>query len=107
MEIVETEVFTKRIVEMMSDDEYMDLQEALIKKPLAGRLIPSGHGIRKLRWGIDGGGKKGGLRVIYYFLTKEETICLLLAYKKSEREDITKIQLKMLSNYIKEMFYER
>ncbi len=107
MELIETEIFTKYIVEMMSDDEYMELQGALIEKPSAGRLIPGGYGLRKLRWGIDGGGKRGGLRIIYYFFSKDGSICLLLAYKKSEQKDVTRSQLKMLSNYVKEWVYGR
>ncbi len=103
MEIFETPIFTKDIVKMLTDDEYREVQWALLENPLLGHLIPGGYGLRKFRWGIDGGGKRGGLRIIYYFLTNENTICLLLAYRKSEKEDITKAQLKMLSDYVKEV----
>ncbi len=79
----------------------------LIERGIKGNLIPSGYGLRKLRWGIEGRGKRGGLRIIYYFIIKEETICLLLAYKKSEQKDVTKTQLKALSDYVKGRFHER
>ena len=108
MEIVEAPVFTKDIVEMLSDDEYVELQWALMENPLLGHLIPGGAGLRKLRWSIAGSGKRGGLRVIYYYLTKDDQVYLIVAYKKSEQEDLTKAQLKKLINYVKEgILYEK
>ncbi|MBF0123655.1 MAG: hypothetical protein HQL21_09710 [Candidatus Omnitrophica bacterium] len=102
MEIVEAPIFTKRIADILSDDEYREMQWALIANPLAGAVIPGGHGLRKLRWAVEGGGKSGGLRVIYYLLTKDEKIYLIFPYKKVEQEDLTKVQLKLLSDYVKE-----
>ena len=60
MEIVETPIFTKRIKDVLSDDEYSKLQWALVIDPEIGQLIPGGKGLRKLRWAISGGGKRGG-----------------------------------------------
>lgn len=101
MEIIETPIFTKRIKAVLSDDEYRRLQWALVVNPEAGQLIPGGRGLRKLRWSVTGKGKSGGLRVIYYWYTKEEKIYMLLPYKKSELGDLTKDQLKILIEYVK------
>ena len=102
MEIIETLVFTKEIVKILSDGEYQELQGALIENPLLGHLIQGGAGLRKLRWSIAGSGKRGGLRIIYYYLTQDDEIYLMLAYKKSKQEDLTKDQLKSLINYLEE-----
>ncbi len=102
MEIIEAPIFTKRITDILSDDEYRELQWTLIANPLAGAVIPGGHGLRKLRWGVEGSGKSGGLRVIYYSLLKDEKIYLIFPYKKTEQEDLSKVQLKMLADYVKE-----
>lgn len=102
MELFETSVFTKDIVKMLSDDEYKALQGALIENPFLGHLIPGGAGLRKLRWSIAGSGKSGGIRIIYYYLIQMEKICLIVAYRKSQEEDITKAHLKRLINYVKE-----
>ena len=102
MEIIEALIFTKDIVKMLSDDEYQKLQRALIENPLLGHLIQGGAGLRKLRWSIAGSGKRGGIRVIYYYLINYDKICLIVAYKKSQQEDLTKDHLKRLINFIKE-----
>lgn len=102
MEIIETPIFTKKINEVLSDDEYSELQRELVINPKAGALIPGGRGLRKLRWAISGRGKRGGLRVIYYWYTQDEKLYMLFPFKKSEQEDLTKEQMKMLIEYVKE-----
>ena len=102
LEIIETPVFTKRMAKLFTDEEYSELQWALIINPEAGAIIPGGGGIRKLRWALPGSGKRGGLRIIYYLYTQDEKIYLLLPYKKSEQEDLTAEQIKILSNYVRE-----
>lgn len=67
MVIIETTVFTRRIKELMPDDDYQELQEALIHAPDAGDVIRNSGGIRKIRWSAKGHGKRGGVRVIYYW----------------------------------------
>ena len=95
MEFFETNIFTKCIQAFLSDEEYSYLQGKLIKNPLAGKLIVGGHGLRKLRWSLDGTGKRGGARIIYY-LYSEEQIYMIYAFKKSDQEDLTAEQLKIL-----------
>jgi len=102
VEIRETRIFTERITNILSDDEYRQLQGKLVNNPEAGALIPEGQGLRKLRWGISGKGKRSGLRVIYYWYAGDEIVYMLFAYKKSEKEDLTSKQTKALIKYVKE-----
>jgi len=101
MEIIETPIFTKRIKNVLSDEEYSQLQWALVINPEAGAVIPGAGGLRKLRWAVRGKGKRGGLRVIYYWYVSDEKIYMLLAYKKSEQEDLTNKQITVLREYLK------
>ncbi len=66
MIIIETPIFTRLTNEMMTDDEYRELQEALVNRPESGDLIKKSGGLRKVRWKLQGRGKSGGIRVIYY-----------------------------------------
>ena len=66
---------------------------ALLFRP---ELIPKSGGLRKLRW------KRGGLRVIYFWDKDGDTIYMLFAYQKSEQEDLTPTQLRVLSKLVRE-----
>ena len=101
MVFIETSIFTKEVKRLIRDDEYKQLQSVLLLRPKAGALIKGSGGLRKVRWKLRGEGKRGGLRVIYYF-DPPDTVYMLLAYKKREQEDLTNKQLKFLSKLMKE-----
>jgi len=64
MIFIETAAFSKTIQALLTDDEYRELQGALLENPARGDLIPGGAGLRKLRWARQGMGKSGGLRTV-------------------------------------------
>lgn len=69
--------------------------------PDAGDLIPGAAGVRKVRWAVDGKGKRGGLRVIYYWITARGHILLLTLYRKSEVTDLSPNERKALGVLVK------
>jgi hypothetical protein len=71
-------------------------------RPEAGNLIRGGGGLRKIRWNIPGKGKRGGIRVIYYWDKLDDTFYMLTAYKKSKKENLTRNQLKILRQLVEE-----
>jgi mRNA-degrading endonuclease RelE of RelBE toxin-antitoxin system len=97
---VETAIFTRRVQEHLSDDAYADLQLFLAEHPDAGKIIKQSGGIRKLRWAGSGRGKRGGLRVIYYWWVAKDRISMLMVYPKNERDDLTADQLKQLRSQL-------
>lgn len=102
MVIIETAVFTKRLLQCLTDDEYRKLQFDLIACPDMGAIIPHSGGLRKLRWSTAGRGKRGGLRLIYYWMASPELILMLFIYAKSDQEDLTPGQLRALRRIIDE-----
>ena len=68
----------------------------LINQPDAGDIIPGSGGCRKLRWAAKGHGKRGGARVIYYWINDDDRILLLDLYAKNEAENLSSAQLKDL-----------
>jgi len=102
MEIYETSVFTKQITGLISDEDYRDLQRVLVVNPLAGAMIKNSGGLRKIRWRIAGKGKSGGIRVIYYYVTANSKIFMLVAYEKSKKDDLTQKQLASLRKLLME-----
>lgn len=102
MLFIETPMFTKVVLKWLPDDSYKQLQETLILRPKTGQVIQSSGGIRKMRWNVPGSGKRGGLRVIYYWDVPNHTIYMLLIYKKSKKEDLTPTQIKILRQLVKE-----
>ena len=59
---IETRLFTKLVVDYLSDEEYAALQAVLMRDPETGPVIPGSGGVRKLRWAAPGRGKRGGYR---------------------------------------------
>ena len=95
MTFVETKLFTSRILDAMSDDEYAALQHYLANRPDAGAVIPGAGGVRKVRWSGSGRGKRGGSRLIYYWDCGDR-ILMLYVYLKNERENLTEEQKKLM-----------
>ena len=102
MKFIETPIFTRLIEELLADDEYKSLQVALMLRPEQGAVISGSGGLRKVRWGIKGKGKRGGLRLIYYWDNKSESFYMLYVYFKSKKDDLTPDQLRLLSQLVKE-----
>ena len=90
MEIFETSAFTRQITQLLSEEGYRQLQNFLVINPLAGAVIPDSGGLRKIRWQIEGRGKRGGIRAIYYYASSDNRIFMLLAYGKGMQDDLTK-----------------
>jgi len=101
MIFIETSLFTKLVEALLSKEEYSNLQQYMLKKPDAGDIVPGSGGVRKLRWRKEGKGKRGGVRIIYYWKKSEDEIWMLTAYEKSKQENIPGHILKKIAEEIK------
>ena len=104
MQFIETSTFTRQVTSLIRDDEYSQLQIALIAHPDAGAIIPHSGGLRKIRWSMSRRGKRGGIRAIYYWVVAEDQILMLFMYPKNEKDDLTQNQLKVLREIVEKEF---
>ena len=98
----ETPLFTRLLNEYLSDDAYKSLQNALLINPELGDVMPGTGGFRKVRWQDTrrGKGKRGGLRVIYYYLTTDNQIWFFTLYDNNEAADLSTEEKKLLKQAI-------
>jgi hypothetical protein len=87
--VVETAEFLKCTNKLLTNDERADIVTFLAINPDSGDVIPQTGGVRKLRWMRQGTGKRGGVRVIYYFHNETVPLFLLSAYAKNQKVDLT------------------
>jgi hypothetical protein len=103
MEFIETPTFTRMVTELLSDDEYRELQNTLVEDPERGDIIKGGGGIRKLRHAVQGRGKSGGVRVIYYWVKDNHQIFMLVVYSKAKKDNLTDKETAILREYVKRL----
>jgi hypothetical protein len=98
----EAPLFTRLLADYLTDDAYRRLQEALMGNPQLGDVMPGTGGFRKLRWQDSrrGTGKRGGLRLIYYYLTADHQIWFFTLYDKDEADELTAGEKKLLKQAI-------
>jgi hypothetical protein len=104
MTFIETPFCTRTVVELLDDQQYQALQMALLLRPDLGPVIRGSGGIRKLRWSLQGRGKRGGVRVVYFWDEPSETFYMLYAYRKNAQEDLSARQLQVLARLVREEF---
>ena len=104
MEFIRFSTFDKSAARIFSESDILEIELTVIVDPLAGDLIPGARGLRKLRRPLAGRGKRGGARVIYYFVTAQDTILLLHAYAKNRASDLPKPFLRELAATVKTQF---
>jgi mRNA-degrading endonuclease RelE of RelBE toxin-antitoxin system len=100
MVIIETPVFTRQVQDLLEDDDYRLLQVALINRPDLGAVIRGSGGLRKVRWNLPGKGKRGGVRIIYYWAVAQDQLLMLFMYPKNVRDDLTPAQVKILKQIV-------
>lgn len=102
MRFVETPVFTNSLRGLLSAEEFRQVQVALLLRPEQGVLIRGSGGLRKLRWGAAGRGKRGGLRLIYFWEASEEFFYMLYVYPKNVQDALTGTQVRALRHLVEE-----
>jgi hypothetical protein len=94
--VAETSLFVKQAEAVWSVEERLEFIDFIAEHPEAGDLIPGTGGIRKVRWSRAGSGKRGGVRVIYFYYDDERPLYLLMVYAKARKEDLTPDEARIL-----------
>ncbi|MBO9122210.1 MULTISPECIES: type II toxin-antitoxin system RelE/ParE family toxin [unclassified Rhizobium] len=95
--VAETPTFTRQAEKLFSEEEKRELIDFLAENPLAGDEIPGTGGVRKVRFAASGRGKRGGARIIYYYLDETMPLYALLAYAKNAKTDMTPDEKRIVS----------
>ena len=95
--VVETPTFSRQSDKLFSEEERRKLIDILAAEPLAGDEIQGTGGVRKLRVAASGRGKRGGARVVYYYLDDAMPGYGLLAYAKSAKTDMSPKERRAVS----------
>lgn len=103
MEFIETLYFSELLQNYLTDDEYRQLQLLLIEQPDRGAIIQGTGGVRKIRFKMGNKGKRGGVRIIYYWISRKFRIYFLTIYAKCSQEDLSPQEKSVLYNLAKEL----
>lgn len=85
LEFIETPLFTKQRIELFTEDEYQAFQTELIQNPSAGVIMRDTGGCRKIRFATGNKGKRGGVRIIYYWQELKQNLALYCLSQESKR----------------------
>ncbi len=101
-----TSGYEKRVAKLLEVEERAAMEFHVAENPEIHPVVSGTGGVRKARWGRQGKGKRGGLRVIYFYRSSAEVVYFLDVYAKAVKEDLTpadKKQLKGLVNHLRGM----
>jgi hypothetical protein len=101
--VVELAGYRRRADELLTPDERDAVIDLVAYEPACGDVIPGTGGLRKVRIGRGGSGKRGGARVIYYFYSAEFPVVLMALYAKNEKDDLTARDKKALAGTLTEI----
>jgi hypothetical protein len=87
--VVEASAFVRQAAAIWNEEERLTFIDFIARNPESGDVIPDTGGVRKVRWGRRGSGKRGGVRVVYFFYDAGAPLYLLMMYAKAQRDDVS------------------
>ncbi len=101
--MVEVEPFPSKADQVWTEEERLEFITFIAYNPMAGDVIPGGGGVRKVRWTRQGKGKRGGVRIVYYFHDASLPLFLITAYANSRKENLTPRELNAMRKLVAEL----
>ena len=99
-DVIATSKYERQVRRLLTEFERASMEDAIASSPAAHPVVPGAGGVRKARWGRQGKGKSGGVRVIYYYLVAGATVYLLSVYSKTEQSDMTPEGRKLARKFV-------
>ena len=96
--VAETDLFLRQAADVWSSEERAEFVDFIALNPEAGDVIPDTGGVRRVRWGRQGSGKRGGVRVIYFYYQTDTPLYLLMVYAKARAENLSPDQKRAVQN---------
>ncbi len=107
MEFVESKRFSRRRKKRLDFGAELEMHEILRQNPYKGTLEKGTGGFRKIRVATNEKGKSGSVRVIYYFLVRQDQVLLYDLFEKSEKSSLTdqeKKEMKLVASVLKSIY---
>ena len=101
--VVELPEFIRRSKKLLTEIERERIMSYLAAHPISGSIMEGTGGIRKLRWKREGLGKRGGVRVIYYYHNEQYPVFLLTIFGKSEKANLSKAERNELAKLTRQL----
>ena len=101
--VIATRTYEKRIAKLLPPDERLEMENAVAADPERYPVVAGTKGVRKARWSRPGTGKRGGIRLIYYFWVAPNAVFLITAYAKNEKEDLTDADKKEIRKIVENL----
>ena len=102
-QIVATKIYCRKVGKILRDAERQTAEAQIAADPTSWPVIAGTDGVRKARAARGSSGKRGGVRIIYYYWSGHDTVFLITAYAKSARIDLTAADKKALRDIVKSL----
>lgn len=100
MVVVQLHSFDRAAKGLLSEERVQEIIGELALRPEAGDLIEGTGGVRKVRFGVDGRGKRGGVRVVYLFRDTTMPLFLITVFAKKDIPNLTKAQQNAMGSLV-------
>ena len=94
--------YQREAARLLGTAEQDEMERRIADDPTGHPLITGGNGLRKARWALPGMGKRGGVRIIYYFAVPD-AVYFMGIYAKSDKENLSDAEKKALAKILQQI----
>jgi hypothetical protein len=99
--VAELSEYSNKARKLLNAEEQKNIIDYLSAHPKSGDIVQGTGGIRKLRWKRDAAGKRGGVRVIYYYHNEKIPLYFFTLFGKNQKSNLSKSEQAALAKLVK------